>query len=151
MSRVVVTVVETGESRTMTATSGSIYGCSLGLALDDEPLRIVASGLMFGGLALIRLDNDDGKWRDLFTGMVVTVEPVDMCPDCGVPVKRALVVQNYLYGVVPPLAAVTVTVPEFTCDACGLIYTGHEAEAIRDAAIKAIKDGEEVKPAAKPS
>lgn len=134
MSHVLVTVVETGIRYTMTLIAGSLSGRSLGL-MSDDPIRL-AGGLAFGGLALFK--HDDGEWRDLFTGTHVKVEPVDLCPNCEMSVRRALVVEEFMYGVAEPRATVTVTVPQFTCDACHLIYTGHEAEAIRSEAVQAL-------------
>ena len=62
--------------------------------------------------------------------------PVDVCPSCGAAAtSRREETESFAYGVGNDAETLTVTVPVYTCNACGSQFTDDEAEDRRHAAV----------------
>jgi len=130
MRRVVVTIGGESYAGTVAVESAT----TLALEMASEFRLQTRCAVIAGGLALIR--EGEGEWHELFTGTPVIV--ADACPACEAPTERALVVEEFMHGVNESRTPISVVVPRYTCAACGLIFTGYEAEEIRDKAVEAL-------------
>lgn len=64
------------------------------------------------------------------------------CPQCAKgPIETSQVRSPFLYGQVHP-ATIDCVVPVRKCVACGFQYTDHEAEVIRDDAVRKYRDSQ---------